>query len=160
MAKTTFYKIELKHSSESGAKLTTWRAGRQFNVKIPQFLELTQEEVKAFKNDYRFTLTKTNRDSVEADKVETTSDSESDSLQGSPDVNPEVVTSEDTDSEDVTSVEAEEDTGTASDAPTVESLVKDNSRPELNALAVEVGIEAPEALESKTDVATAIVEAK
>jgi len=39
-------------------------------------------------------------------------------------------------------------------------LVKDNSRTELNAKAIEAGVEAPEDMKDKTEVAQAIVDAK
>ena len=51
---TTKYEVTLLSTPASGAKKTMWRAGRQFEVKVTQVLELTKEEVEVFKNDKRF----------------------------------------------------------------------------------------------------------
>lgn len=161
MAKTKKYEITLLASNQSGAKRTYYRGGVQFTVLEPQVLELTNEEVKVFKDDARLKV-KGVSDKGESDQSETTSDSESDAPTTSTETTEEDSTTEDTDSEDTTSDETEEVSDEATDAPevTVDSLVKDNSRADLNALAVEAGIENPEALETKTEVAQAIVDAK
>ncbi len=63
------------------------------------------------------------------------------------------------DSEEESSVEDQGagDDGEADEAPSVDDLVRDNSREELNALAVEAGVQNPQELENKPAVAEAIV---
>lgn len=163
MAKTKSYEVEMSHVAASGAKKTMWRAGRQFEVKVPQVLDLTKEEVEAFENDKRFTIKEASESSSSTDSSETTSDSEvdtstTDSETSEEDDSTEDSSSEDTDSSD--SEEASDEDTEVSEEVSVESLVKDNSRAELNALAKETGIENPEALSGKPEVAQAIVDAK
>lgn len=162
MAKTKSYEVEMSHVAASGAKKTMWRAGRQFEVKVPQVLDLTKEEVEAFENDKRFTIKEASESSSSTDSSETVSDSENDAQTAGDEASEENDTTEDSSSEDTSTSDTEEasDETTEAEAPTVDSLVKNNSRPELNALAVEAGVEAPEALETKTEVAQAIVDAK
>ncbi len=171
MAKTKSYEVELKSVPASGAKKTMWRAGRQFEVKVPQVLDLTKEEVEVFENDNRFTLSEADGSRVSTDESESSSDSEADSSNDSSEEEAND-SSEDSDSEDSSSDEAEEDSDDSTEdesessseeevvAPTVDDLVRDNSRKELNALAVEAGVEDPEALNGKPEVAQAIVDAQ
>jgi hypothetical protein len=172
MAKTKSYEVEMSHVAASGAKKTMWRAGRQFEVKVPQVLDLTKEEVEAFENDKRFTIKEASESSSSTDSSETTSDSEvdtstTDSETSEEDDSTEDSSSEDTDSSD-TEEASDEDTEVSEDTESqvdseevsVDQLVKDNSRAELNALAKETGIENPEALSGKPEVAQAIVDAK
>ena len=162
MAKTKSYEVEMAHTTGSGAKKTMWRAGRQFEVKVPQLLDLTPEEVEAFEDDKRFSIKEASELTSSTDSSDEASDSEEDSSTGDDTASEEDDSTEDSDSEDSSSDEAEEvsDDSTEAEAPTVDSLVKDNSRNELNALALEAGVEAPEALETKTEVAQAIVDAQ
>lgn len=173
MAKTKLYEVELQASQESGAKKTMWRAGREFEVKVAQVLELTKEEVEVFENDKRFKLSETDGTSRQEDESESSSDSEEDSSTSTDESSEEDDSSEDSDSEDSSSDEAEEnsddstedessdeDEQVTEDELTVDGLVRDNSRAELNALALESGIENPEALSGKPEVAQAIVDAK
>jgi hypothetical protein len=179
MAKTKNYEVELLPSNESGAKGTMVRGGRVFAVKEPVVLALTKEEAEVFENDRRFQLSETSETPSESESSESTSGSESDAQGSGDESSEEDDSSEDSDSEDSSSDEAEEDTSESTDEEaseedveedstedeeveevTVESLVKNNSRNELNALAVEAGVENPEALETKPEVAQAIVDAK
>jgi hypothetical protein len=168
MAKTKSYEVEMSHVAASGAKKTMWRAGRQFEVKVPQVLDLTKEEVEAFENDKRFTIKEASESTSEADSSETTSGSESDAqTTGDDEASEEDDSTEDSSSEDSSSSDTEEvsdeDTEDSSEeevALTVDDLVKNNSRKELDALALEAGVEAPETLSGKPEVAQAIVDAK
>lgn len=166
MAKTKSYEVEMSHVAASGAKKTMWRAGRQFEVKVPQVLDLTKEEVEAFENDKRFSIKEATDAPESTDTSETTSDSESDTSTADSETAEENDTTEDSSSEDTDSSDTEEasdeDTENQVDSEevSVDQLVKDNSRDELNALAKETGIENPEALKDKTEVAQAIVDAK
>jgi hypothetical protein len=157
MAKTNKYKVTLTASNQSGAKRTYYRGGVQFTVLEPQVLELTNEEVKVFKDDARLTV-KSVSDKSESDSSETTSESESDAPTTEADVTEEDSSTEDTDSEDSSSDEAEEVSDEAPEAPNVDSLLK-LSRNELNAKASELNIENADKLETKTEVAEAIVNA-
>ena len=157
MAKTKKYEIKLLASNQSGAKRTYYRGGVQFTVLEPQVLELTNEEVKVFKDDARLTV-KGVSDKVESDQSETTSESESDAPTTETEVTEEDSNTEDTDSEDSSSDEAEEASDEAPVAPSVDDLLK-LSRNELNAKASELNIENADKLETKTEVAQAIVDA-
>lgn len=159
---TKSYEVEMRHLAVSGAKKTMWRAGRQFEVKVPQVLDLTKEEVEAFENDKRFSIKEATDAPEQTNTSETASDSESDAQTAGDEAGEADSTDEASEDEDSSTSEAEEasDDTTETQAPTVESLVKDNSRNELNALALEAGVEAPEALETKTEVAQAIVDAQ
>ena len=170
MAKTKLYEVELQASQESGAKKTMWRAGREFEVKVAQVLELTKEEVEVFENDKRFKLSETDGTSSQEDESDSSSSSEEDSSDSGDGSSEDDDSTEDSDSEDSSSDETEEnsddstedesDDSSDEDEVTVDGLVKDNSRAELNALALESGIENPEALSGKPEVAQAIVDAK
>lgn len=173
MAKTKSYEVEMSHVAASGAKKTMWRAGRQFEVKVPQVLDLTKEEVEAFENDKRFTIKEASESTEQADSSSTTSGSESDAQDsGDDEASDEDTSTEDSSSEDTSTSDSEEasdeDTELSEDTEnqvdseevSVDQLVKDNSRAELNALAKETGIENPEALAGKPEVAQAIVDAK
>lgn len=174
MAKTKDYEVKLLPSNESGAKSTMYRGGVAHTVGEPQVLALTKEEAEVYENDRRFQLSTPSDVTSEQDSSDETSGSESDAQDG--DNNSEENDStEDSDSEDSSSDESEEasddstedesdasseDSSEESEEVTVDSLVKNNSRDELNALAVEAGVEAPESLKDKTEVAQAIVDAK
>ena len=166
---TKLYKVTLLASGESGAKRTYYRGGRQFTVLEPQLIELTDEEVKVYADDKRIKLSEASDADLEANESESTSDSEEDSSDDSgsesSDESEEDDSTEDSDSEDSSSDEAEENSDDTTESTeveplTVDGLVKNNSRNELNALAVEAGVEAPEALAGKPEVAQAIVDAQ
>lgn len=154
MAKNNYYEVELKPSNEAGAKATMFRGGRSFELRKPQVLDLTKEEVELYQNDRRFKIKKTNAPSepVESDEA---SEGE-DVSQSAETAGEEVSTDESEDTTDTDTTPTEE----ASDEVTVESLIKNNSREELNALAKEAGVEDPEKLENKPEVAQAIVDVK
>lgn len=159
MAKKNQYKkVTLLSTPANGAKKTMWRAGRMFEVKSPQVLELTKEEVEVFKNDKRFKLSKASEADIEGVSSEATSGSESDSFAGITETE-EDATTEDSDSEDSSSDEAEKVSSNDTEVSRVEGLLK-LSREELNAKAVSLNVENPEKLENKTEVAQAIVEAE
>lgn len=166
MAKTKSYEVEMAHTTGSGAKKTMWRAGRQFEVKVPQLLDLTPEEVEAFNDDKRFSIKEASELTSSTDSSDEAIDSGEDSQTGDDEASEEDVTSEDSDSEDSSSDEAEEVSDDSTEdsseevAPTVDDLVKNNSRKELDALALEAGVEAPETLSGKPEVAQAIVDAQ
>lgn len=159
MAKTKKYEVTLLASNQSGAKRTYYRGGLQFTVLEPQVLEMTNEEVKVFKDDARLKV-KSVSGKGESDQSETTSESESDAPTTTTETTEEDSSTENTDSEDSSSDEAEEvsdeDTTTES---RLDVLLKE-SRKDLDALATSLGVEAPEKLENKTEVAQAIVEAE
>ena len=151
MAKT--YEVVLQPSNLSGARNNAWRAGRQFTVLEPQILELTDEEVEAFENDWRFKITVSGK-KAKSSKVsasETVLSAEIEAGEEAAEVKAETL-------EDTAVVETETVTGeTPSD---VEILLKDYSRGELDAQARELGVENPEGLANKTEVAEAIVSAR
>ncbi len=157
MAKTKKYEIKLLASNQSGAKRTYYRGGVQFTVLEPQVLELTNEEVKVFKDDARLTV-KGVSDKGESDQSETTSESESDAPTTTTETTEEDSSTEDTDSEDSSSDEAEEASDDAPEVTSLDSLLK-LSRNELNAKASELKIENADKLETKTEVAQAILNA-
>lgn len=157
MAKTKKYEIKLLASNQSGAKRTYYRGGVQFTVLEPQVLELTNEEVKVFKDDARLTV-KGISDKGESDQSETTSESESDAPTTTTETTEEDSSTEDTDSEDSSSDEAEEASDDAPEVTSLDSLLK-LSRNELNAKASELKIENADKLETKTEVAQAILNA-
>lgn len=171
--KTVEKVIELMSIPANGAKKTMWRGGRMFEVKKPQVLELTDEEVKVYEDDARFKVSDPT-DSGEQEQGDEASDSEGDA-QGSDSDSSSDDSSEGEDSEDQGSDDSEADSGSdpedeadedASDPEDlVKALVQDNDRNELNAKAVEVGLvekaeEADTKYKSKTEVAQAIVEAQ
>lgn len=156
MAKTKKYEVTLLASNQSGAKRTYYRGGVQFTVLEPQVLELTNEEVKVFKDDARLKV-KGVSDKSESDSSETASDSESDAPTTDTETQ-EDATPEDSDSEDSSSDETEEVSDEATPAPNVDDLLK-LSRNELNAKASELNIENADKLETKTEVAQAILDA-
>lgn len=157
---TKLYEVELQSTPSSGAKKTMWRGGRQFIVKVPQVLELTKEEAEVYSNDSRFKLSETDGSTAPADESQTTSDSESDAPVDDSETTEEDSNDEAQDSEDSTSDDTEEDSDESPEALTVDELVKNNTRKELDALAVEAGVEAPESYETKPEVAQAIVDAQ
>lgn len=170
MAKTKKYEIKLLASNQSGAKRTYYRGGVQFTVLEPQVLELTNEEVKVFKDDARLTV-KGVSDKSESDSSETTSDSESDAPATETEATEEDSSTEDSDSEDSSSDEAEEVSDEATESTEVEEdateeesridVLLAESRETLNAMAVDLGIENPDRKEwNKPEVAQAIVEAE
>ena len=148
MAKTKKYEVKLLASNQSGAKRTYYRGGVQFTVLEPQVLELTNEEVKVFKDDARLTV-KGVSDKVESDPSETASESESDAPTTEIEATEEDSSTEDTDSEDSSSDEAEEASDEAPVAPSVDDLLK-LSRNELNAKASELNIENADKLDTNT----------
>ncbi len=156
MAKTKKYEVTLLASNQSGAKRTYYRGGVQFTVLEPQVLELTNEEVKVFKDDARLKV-KGVSDKSESDSSETTSDGESDAPTTDTETQ-EDATPEDSDSEDSSSDETEEVSDEATTAPSLDDLLK-LSRNELNAKASELNIENADKLETKTEVAQAILDA-
>ena len=161
MAKSKQYEVEMTHLAASGAKKTMWRAGRQFEVKVPQVLELTNEEVEAFENDKRFSIKEASDAPQPSDNGGEASDSQEDTPEAGDASSEANDSSEGEDSQDTASDASEEDN--SSDTPeteTVESLLKNNSRDELNARAEDLGVQSPENLKDKTEVAQAIVDAE
>lgn len=139
MAKTKKYEVKLLASNQSGAKRTYYRGGVQFTVLEPQVLELTNEEVKVFKDDARLTV-KGVSDKVESDSSETASNSESEAP--------------------TTETEATEEDSSTEGESRVDVLLAE-SRETLNAMAIELGVENPDRKEwNKPEVAQAIVEAE
>lgn len=171
--KTVEKVVELKHIAANGAKKTMWRNGRQFEVKKPQVLELTEEEVEVFENDRFFSVSDPS-DTSESDSSEETTGSEGDA-QSSDSETQEDDSSEDQGSEDTDSDDPEADSGSDSESvededdndpeAQVTELVQNNDRVALNKLAVEAGIvekaeDAETKFKSKSEVAQAIVEAQ
>lgn len=163
MAKKTLYKVELLPSISLGAQRTMWRAGRQFESKVPQELELTKAEAEAFKNDKRFTISEADGSTSESNSEETSSESDRDSQDtGNEDEN--TGSDEGSSDEDSDSSEEEDSSDEDTEDPAqarVDDLLANNDRKELNALATDLGIENPDRKEwNKTEVAQAIVEAE
>lgn len=160
--------VELLHTPANGAKKTMWRGGRLFEVKKPQLLELTDEEVELYQNASRFKVSDPS-DSENAEASGEASDSEADSSDG--DSGEEANDgSEDQGSEDSDSDDEEADSGSDSEVQEDEddndseaqlkSLLQEK-REDLNAKALELGVENPDRKEwNKPEVAQAIVEAQ
>lgn len=150
------YKIELIPSGISGARNTMYRSGLKFEVGEAQILDLTDEELEVFENDWRF-------------KVSDSKDSGAKIAGGAIAAGKGLLSPGHPDPEDFSVDEAEtvedSDVAPAQEAGSgnettlyVEQLLKENSRDELDALARELGIEDPESLANKTEVAQAIVD--
>jgi hypothetical protein len=156
------YEIELLPSGASGAGDKMYRSGKQFTLREPQVLELTDEQVEVFKNDARFKVMDSNEPGqpletgtvgeagegtaeVATETAEETAAVETEAVQDSP-------------------VEQAEEVGTedapVSALPTVDELLRDHDRDELNAIAKDLGVKKPQKLESKEEVAQAIVDAR
>lgn len=155
---TKTYKIELVPSSNAGAGATMYRSGVKFTEREPEILELTQEEAEVFENDWRFEITDT-KDSGETLEGRQARESKI----APPDVNPgaeEAVEGETETVETETAPQEEADSVDDTPADSVEDLLKNHSRDELDIQAAELGIENPQELANKTEVAQAIVDAR
>lgn len=154
------YEIELLPSSVSGASDKMYRLGRQFTTRETVVLELTQEQVEAFNNDWRFKVTDSNESgqSLEVRDVEETGSGEAEVVAETTEetVDSPIETVEDS----VVEPTQEDSTEDSSVPPTLEELLRDNDRDELNAKAKELGVKKPHKLESKEEVAQAIVDAR
>lgn len=168
--KTTEVLVELLHTPANGAKRTMWRGGRQFKIKTPQLLELTEEEVEVYENDARFkvsdpsdqseTETDGEASGSEADSSET-GDSGEEANDDSEDQGSEDSDSDGEEADSGSDSESEEDSDDNDPEAQVKELLKNNDREELNAKATELGVENPDRKEwNKPEVAQAIVEAQ
>ena len=152
------YKIELLQSNAAGAKDFMYRAGIKFDVGQPQTLELTEEELEVFKNDWRFKISDS-KDTGATDKKAKAAASKTVSSAGKPFAKPiadfeaEAVT-------DTSAPQKETVDGTVQELSFLDSLLKDFSREELNKQAKKLGIKKPETFDNKTEVAKAIVDAR
>lgn len=155
---TKSYEVELLPFNKPGAGSTMWRLARKFSVNEPVVLQLTKEQAEVFENDWRFKL------STSKDKGEPLEDGNVGESESVPPT-AEAPTAEETvdDSDEVvedSDVELEEETsGEDEGATELEELLRDNNRAELDNLARELGIQNPQSLSNKTEVAQAIVDA-
>lgn len=151
------YKIELIPSGVSGARPTMFRCGQRFSVGQPQILDLTKEQLEEFKNDKRFKVSDS-KDSGEKIASGTVAASET--------VSPtEGIFTEETIVDEVEAVEAEvvaqeEVVDSEVETTTLEELLKENSRDELNEQAEFLGIKDAAAFANKKEVAQAIIDAQ
>lgn len=164
MASTQLYKVELRSIPASGAKRTMWRGGRQFEIKVPQVLELTKEEAEVYKDDKRFKLSKASKATSEPNQTDQTGGGE----EGTPGEGAEGAEANGSpggsDSQDTTGDDTKEG---SDDAPTPENQVDDRlkkllqkKRAKLDKIASELKIENPDKMGSKEEVAQAIIEAE
>ena len=152
------YKIELLPSNVAGAGDTMFRLGRKFTVKEPQVFELTKEQAEVFENDWRFKI-ENSRDRGEA--ITSGDVTEGDTVPSAEGPAAEETIEDTTETvEDTTVKPQEEISGETEGALSIEDLLRDYSRDELNSLALELGVDAPETLPNKTEVAQAIVNAR
>lgn len=149
------YTVELIAVGDQNAKNTRWRTGRLFERKHPQILDLTKEEVEEFKNDRFFKIRKATDKDVEAREA---ASSEEAARNAGPE--PEADAEAEAEGAEDKGATSEEETGDKIEENSAEPLARSNSRDELNAQAKELGIKAPEKLETKLHVAQAIVEAQ
>lgn len=129
------------------------RAGFTFTRGEKQVLELTKDQVEEFENDRYFNI-------KAADGEEETQGE--DAGDGEGDLQPDTTTPEtDTKPETTTpGTEGEDDKEETDSAPERDTLMRDNNRAQLDKLALEAGVEKPEELETKGNVADAIIAAK
>lgn len=151
------HKIELIPSGISGARSTMFRCGTKFEIGKAQVLDLTSEQLEAFKSDVRFKVSDS-KDSGEplesgtSSKSETILPTSTSKGKAKSFKKVEVDENQNASSEEIVEDEVEE-------VASVETLLKNNSRDELNELAAACGIEDAESFENKTEVAQAIVAA-
>jgi len=140
--KKQVYTVKLSHSFPGSGR---WRAGRQFARGEAQVLELTKDEVKAFKDDTHFELRKGKKKGVSAGASEAAHSVNAPVAQ--------VETAKDS------TVVKEEKTASSDEESEVDTLVKTYSRDELDAMAIQEELD-PEEYANKRSVAEAIIEAK
>lgn len=152
------YKVELVPSGVPGARSTFYRGGIKFSLGEPKILDLTDEEAEVFKNDWRLKVSDS-KDPGRTLKEEAARYSE-EIPPSFGTIDPKTVASkaEAVENTDTTSKEnvGSETAGTES----VETLLKDYSRDELDDIATELGVENADELANKTEVAQAIVAAR
>lgn len=158
MTSTDTYEIELLPSNIPGAKDTMFRGGLEFKVREPRILELTDEQLEVFDNDWRFKVTNSTGTPESVAGGETAQSEgipSADELAGEEAAEIKAETLEDI---AVTQAEAvsSEDPGEI----TIEDLLKSFSRDELDLQAAELGVSNPENFNNKTEVAQAIVDAR
>lgn len=149
------YKIELIPSGISGARNTMYRSGLKFEVGQAQILDLTDEELEVFENDWRFKVSDSKDPGAKIAGGATSAGqtiSPTDKPFAKPIADFEVETVENSNAAPAQEASSNDETTLY-----VEELLKENSRDELDALARELGIEDPESLANKTEVAQAIV---
>lgn len=153
----TEYKIELIPSLVEGARTTMFRGGQEFEVKVPKVLELSDEEVRVFVNDWRFTVS----DSTDSSKKNSSGNvkkgktiSSSGSIDGT-----ETIVDTTQVVEDKSVAQEKKDADNSTKIPSLKDLKKNYSREELDTIAIEAGLN-PEGFNNKSEVAQAIVEAR
>lgn len=153
------YEVELLPSKESGAGDKMYRLGHQFTTREKPVFELTEEQVEVLKNDKRFKVTESNEPGqpLEAGIVgevgEGTAEVVTETAEETASVETEVV-------EDSLVEQAEEVGEQDSSAPTLDELLRNYNRDELNVIAKDLGVKQPKKLGSKEEVAQAIVDAR
>lgn len=149
------YKIQLAKNFENP---TRWRAGRMFERNVPQVLELTKEEVEAFKDDRYFTITKT------TSKAESTDGAEGNDTPQSADADTKTTDEESTESSEGSDSGEDQGSEGENEAPQAgeERKVKllQKSRKAVNSIAKKLGIENADQMANKEVVADAIIEAE
>lgn len=152
------HKIELIPSGVSGARSTMFRCGQKFEIGEAKILDLTKEQLEEFKNDWRFKVSDS-KDSGEKISGGTIATSET--------IPPtEGIFTEDSSTDEVATVAdsdvtQEEEAGDEVETEgNLEELLKNNSRDELDSIAKGLGIDDPENLQNKTEVAQAIIDAQ
>lgn len=148
-AKTKLYRVEI---GKFFTQPTRWRAGRQFERNVAQFLDLTEAEAKEFKNDRYMEIkpaTAKDKETYLAKQAERASAQAR---------REEATKSQIKASEDKATKSEEADTGSdEEEVSELDKLLRDNTRPQLDDLAREKGIENPQDLASKAEVANAIL---
>lgn len=124
------------------------RAGFAFERLSPQTLELTKDQVEAFENDPYFIIREGAGEEGDADSSE-------EAVEQPAATEAEVNTEAEAPAEEVEAPSVVEETS-VEEANPKDELVKKN-RKELNAIAAEAGVEGAEELETKADVADAIL---
>jgi hypothetical protein len=152
------HKIELLPSQVSGARDTMWRCGRKFEVNIPQVLDLTKDELEAFKNDWRFKVSDSNDPS---EKVAGGATAKSETIPPADSASPkEKFADKVKAAKDRIVAQKEIVDNQDKELPDIDELLKTYSRDELDLQASELGIENPQQFNNKTEVAQAIIDVR
>ena len=152
------YKIELIPSGVSGARSTMFRGGLKFQLGEPQILDLTEEQLEVFENDWRFKV------SASRDPGSTIQEAKAaigDTIPSAVDIAGEEKPVPQIEAiEDQLATQEEEMDDKGQEPVVLATLLKTHSREELNDEAAFLGVENPELFANKTEVAQAIVDAQ
>lgn len=154
---TKKYEIELQPSLAEGARTSMFRGGQEFEVKVPKILELTDDQVGVFYDDWRFKVSDST-DSSKKNKGGIVGKGKAIPY-GDPIDEKEVFIPATQIVEDKPVAQEKKDVDNSTKIPSLKELKKNYSREELDTIAIEAGIN-PEGFNNKSEVAQAIVDAQ